>query len=693
MNFRRSFLLIGLIAILPFATLNAQDKKALELTDLMKFKQIQSPSISEDGKWVTFAAVPDRGDPEVVVYSANGKEKYLIPQGKSPVISSNGLWVAAVHAVPAEKLLKAKPGKAGDLKSGMVLLNTSTGDQTLYENIKSFTFSNDGAWLISLSSKETEVSKKEKGDKKNGDGAKPGTTLQLLSLEKDVTDTLAFVTSYALDSLSQHLAYVVADTNQVGNGVFSVDLSDQDLSPSTLYADSGVWADYLSWNNRSGQLAFLGGTSDEKGKKADAELFLWSPGAESAKVALNNSDLEADWTVYHTNKLHWTKDGKRLFLGIKPSSEIIPAEEEKADSLVNIFSEEDILSKRTVDVWHWNDPYINPNQKIRWKREKDRTYMGVYYPGEDRFVPLASREMPDLSISEADNYLVGSSSIPYAKRTTWDGRYSDYYLVDINTGEKKLVIKEQEHSVRLSPDGKFLVYYKDSHWYLVETSTQNSRNLTEDLKVPFADEDWDYPADVPGYRGGQWLDGSEAVLIYDKYDIWQFPTSGGEPVCLTEGLGRAEKYQFRIRILDKEKSFLESGEKVLVTAYHDLEKHTALYSMKAGAPGVTPIMEGAHKYSLIAKARNADQILFSRQSYTEFPDLWVSDAKFKKPLKLTDVNPQVSDFAWGDAELVEWNSIDGTPIQGILIKPGNYEPGKEIPRTGLLLSFFYQPPL
>ncbi len=77
----RSFLLIGLIAILPAASLDAQDKKALDLTDLMKFKQIQSPSISDDGKWVSFASVPDRGDPEVVVYSATGKEKYLIPQG------------------------------------------------------------------------------------------------------------------------------------------------------------------------------------------------------------------------------------------------------------------------------------------------------------------------------------------------------------------------------------------------------------------------------------------------------------------------------------------------------------------------------------------------------------------------------------------------------------------------------------
>jgi dipeptidyl aminopeptidase/acylaminoacyl peptidase len=683
MNLKRSFLLIGLILIFLVISLIAQDKKALELSDLMKFKQIQSPSISDDGEWVAFASVPDRGDPEVHVHSTSGIEKFLIPMGENPVISSNGKWVAAVHAVPAEKSLKAKPGKSDELNSGMVLLNTSTGEQTVYEQIKKFTFSNDSKWLISHSSEENGSSKKKNGD---GNGSKPGTTLQVLSLENSLTDTVAFVSHFALDSISEHLAYVVADTNRAGNGVYSLDLSNQDFNPQVLYSDSSVWASNLSWNNRSCRLAFLGGTLDEEEKKAETELFLWFPGKKSAEVALKNSDLEEGWTLYHTNQLRWTKDGQRLFLGIKPASEIILPEEEKADSLIDIFSEDDILSKRTVDVWHWNDPYINSNQKKRWKSEKDKTYTGVYYLEESKFVPLASTEMPGLSISETDNYLVGSSSIPYAQRTTWDGRYNDYYLVDLKTGEKRLAVQEQQHSVRLSPDGKYLVYYKNKDWYLVETATLNSRNLTQDLEVSFADEDWDYPADVPGYRMGPWLDGSEAILLYDKYDIWQFPTSGDKAVCLTEGVGRASSYQFRVRILDREQRYLEKGEKVFLSAYHDLEKHTALYSMKAGTPGVSPILEEEKKYTLIAKAREADQILFSRQSYTEFPDLWVSDNKFKKPLKLSDVNPQVSDFAWGDAELVEWNSIDGTPLQGILIKPGNYEPGKEYP----VLVYYYR---
>jgi len=141
-------LLIALITFLALTTLHAQEKKALELSDLMKFRQIQSPVISDDGKWVAHAAVPDRGDPEVMVYSTGGEKKLSIPLGKNPVISGNGRWVAVVQAVPADKLLKAKPDQAKKLKSGLVLLNTSTGEQSVYESIKSFSFSNDSQWLI-----------------------------------------------------------------------------------------------------------------------------------------------------------------------------------------------------------------------------------------------------------------------------------------------------------------------------------------------------------------------------------------------------------------------------------------------------------------------------------------------------------------------------------------------------------------
>jgi len=630
-------LLSSLILSLFALGITAQQKRAMELTDIMKFEQLRSPAISENGQWVVHAAVPDRGDPRVLVYSTDGEVRYELPGGKDPVFSRDGNWLAATRTVPASELLVSDRGKEPEPKTGMLLLNTSTGKKYSFDMVKSFAFSNNSKWLIYHNySKST----KKKEDKINNGKLQAGTTLTIMELEVGKRDTLAFISAYAIDSISQHLAYVVSDTGGLRNGIFSLALSASSRTPLSLYADSSAWAGNLNWNNKTGQLAFLAGVTTEKGEKGDADLYLWSPGNKKARQVLSDNELQKEWKIWHSNKLRWSKDGERLFLGTRPAAEIPEPEEKKADSLKNLYNNEDILAERTVDVWHWNDPYINTHQKKRWENEKNRTYTGVYYADEDRFVQLADPEMPDLQISENDQILLGSSSIPYAKRVTWDGRYSDYYLVDLARGDKKLVLSAHQGRPSLSPDGLYLSWYEEGDWYLMELATRQSRNLTSGLGLPFANEDWDYPEDTPGYGLAGWLDRSEALLVYDKYDIWQFPSAGGDPVCLTEGKGRTEKLQFRIRRLVQELPYLESGEQLLLSAYHDLEKYTAVYQMKAGKAGVSALLEEPKKYTLLARAREADRLLFSRQSYTEFPDLWVTDLKFKKPRKLSDLQAQ-----------------------------------------------------
>ncbi len=663
--------------------LAAQEKRAMELTDIMKFQQLRSPSISQDGQWVAHAAVPDRGDPRVLVYSTDGKVQYNLEGSKDPVISNDGRWVAAIKAVPATELLVSDRGKNKGPKTGLLLLNTTSGEERTFEDVKSFTFSNNSKWLVFHHHGDKE--EKKEGEKKN-EKLQAGSTLSMMDLGEGSLDTFSFVSTFAMDSVSQHLAYVVTDTSALGNGIYTLSLMDRSTTSKVLYADSSAWAGALNWNNQTGVLAFLAGLTNKKGEKEDSDLYLWSPGEQEAMLVLSDNELQEDWKIWHTNKIQWSKDGKRLFLGTKPGSEILEPEEQKPDSLKSLYSNEDILADRTVDVWHWNDPYINPQQKKRWENEKNRTYTGIYYPADDRFVQLADMEMPEIRITESSQTILGSSSVPYAKWVTWDGRYSDYYLVDISSGKKEKVITAHQGRPSLSPDGKFLSWYKNGDWHLMDASSIESRNLTESLDVPFADEDWDYPEDTPGYGVADWLNASEALLVYDKYDIWLFPTAGGDALCLTEGKGRAEKLQFRIRKLDREKLFLESGESLLLTAYHDLKKYTALYSMKAGKAGVNLLVEEQKKYTVVAKALEADMLLYTRQSYTEFPDLWVTDLKFKKPKQLSDLNAQTQGIAWGEAELVEWSSLDGTAMQGILIKPGNYEPGKKYP----VLVYYYR---
>lgn len=692
MNSYQRILVPGLL-ILLVSGISAQDKKALTVDDLMKFRRIESPSISDEGKWIVYATRPDRGDPEVLVCSTDGKKQYTIERGEKPEISGDGNWVAAIQAVPAIEKLKSK--KDDELKQGLVLLNTLSGEQEVIERVSSFSFTNDSRWLAYQNyqeeeKKDTSRVEGEKKPSKTPSRKDPGTMLVLRSLGSDKGLEYSFVKDYSIDSTSTYLAYCVSDTSGAGNGIYIVNLMQPDEGPVTAYADTNAWGDPLSWTRRTHTLAFIAGKLNNEDKRDEAGLYLWSPGKNTAELALDDSVLASGWKVYHQNYLSWTKDGERLFVGIKPASEIIPDEEEDKDTMPDLFDTEKILAERELDIWHWNDPLIIPNQKVLWNRVKDRTYTGVYYPVSKSFVQLADTLVPDFRVPENPVRGLVSSNLPYSKKITWDTRLTDVYLVDLKTGERRMILEEFRGNPNLSPDGQKVVYYREGDWYLLDAESLLTINLTAALSqsygISFSDEDHDYPEPAPGYGTGGWVNGSQAILIYDKYDIWQFSSDGSQPVCLTGGKGRAEKYQFRIRDLDPESEDLRNGQKVLVEAYHDLKKFTAVYSLTIGKVGTTQLAEEAGKFSLISKAKNEDRILFTRESYTEFPDLWVSKSDFKKPLKLTDVNPQVSEFAWGKAELVSWSNMDGRFMQGVLIRPGNYQAGKKYP----VLVYYYR---
>jgi dipeptidyl aminopeptidase/acylaminoacyl peptidase len=48
-------------------------------------------------------------------------------------------------------------------------------------------------------------------------------------------------------------------------------------------------------------------------------------------------------------------------------------------------------------------------------------------------------------------------------------------------------------------------------------------------------------------------------------------------------------------------------------------------------------------------------------------------------VRLSDANPQVAGFQLGEYETIHWKSTDGQMIEGILIKPVGYKPGKRYP--------------
>src|SRR5262249_31564797 len=56
-------------------------KKVLTQSDWDKWKSINAPALTPDGKWAVYTLVPQVGDGEMVVRSTSGSTEYRVPRG------------------------------------------------------------------------------------------------------------------------------------------------------------------------------------------------------------------------------------------------------------------------------------------------------------------------------------------------------------------------------------------------------------------------------------------------------------------------------------------------------------------------------------------------------------------------------------------------------------------------------------
>jgi dipeptidyl aminopeptidase/acylaminoacyl peptidase len=79
------------------------------------------------------------------------------------------------------------------------------------------------------------------------------------------------------------------------------------------------------------------------------------------------------------------------------------------------------------------------------------------------------------------------------------------------------------------------------------------------------------------------------------------------------------------------------------------------------------------------KAKDADMLMFSAARFDQFPDVWVANTGFQSPRRMSSGDAQRTAYNWGTSELIRYKSKDGIPLQGVLIKPDNFDPKKKYP--------------
>jgi len=666
MNKMIRFLLVAVFT-LPIIALQAQEgKKVLTLDDYTKWNRIVSAGLSNDGVWASYGYKPLKGDDTLFFRNLNTGKVMSKPYCTNPSFSLNSQWVSYFRNMP-EKKAEALRKSSKKVYRTAVVMNLAAGKEEEFDRAESVQFSPASNILAVKTVAE-------------GTGYK-GSDLILKSLSEGWILNIGNVKEFRFNRQGSMLAYLVDAAGALGNGIYIFDIATQrtrSLDTDSLEYSSLIWDDDMlyrsEWGTKGTAIAALKGHADEKLNQRINKLVivknLGQP--EPVKTVFNPAEAGSfpkGFVLSEFGNLSFTLAGNGVMFGIKEQTEKLKL---SRDTIAN------------VDVWHYADEEIQSVQMIQAAGERRSTFRAVLWLDNMSVVQLSDDSMESVTMNRTGLTGLGRDPSPYASDVDWGGSSSDFYIVDGRTGARTLVVKKIARSMGLSPDAKYFLYWDGAHFMNYDVTKKTTTNISQKVNVSFFDKDEDHPFPNPSYGITGWTADGKSVIVNHQFDLWQVSLDGSGGQNLTGSYGTENEIVLRMVRFD-DSPFIDLKKPYLLSTYGEWTKKTGYSKLVPGKAPQTLVYEDA-SLSRPAKAFTAERYLFTKQTFADFPNYYVSGPAFTDMKKITDANPQQAEYGWGRSILVDFKNSNGDRLQATVTLPAGYEPGKKYPA----LVYFYE---
>lgn len=722
-------------------------KKPLDHSVYDGWQSIGERMISNDGKWVVYTITPQEGDNELVIQSADATYKKSVPRGYNAVITEDSRY-AVFKIKPFFKDTRdarIKKKRPDDMpKDSFAVVELGKDSVWKVARVKTYrTPEKEAGWVAyhlekGIEKKEVPAKKPESNDKKitdslnrvidslhqvietmpkkkkknkdeeealttdsglpaqdsyDAEGDEPaagpvdaGTDLVLRNLITGQEKTFMNVLEYYFSKTGGKLLIEQAKNPKDSLSKNAVTLYDLKEAKAIVLSKGGNDFKNFTFSEDGAQVAYVA-ERDAKPKELQKFYRLWyyKTGMDSASLLAdkNSVGMQLGMTISEFGNISFSKSGNRLFFGTAP---IQPP---KDTTLIDI----DLVK---LDIWHYNDDYLQTVQLNRLQRDLQANYLAVYHLDKSTLKQLGSKEIPTIyPTNEGDgDRFVGVTDFGKRIESQWAGNTKkDIYAIDVLTGEKKLVKKDMEGIITpsfISPTGKYIMWYDSKARNYLAWDGDSTRNITKKIKYPLWNEEHDSPSDPPPYGIMGWLEGDSAVYVYDKYDVWKVDAGNPKtPITFNSINGRKNKTIYRYLRTNSEERSIASGQDLLFRVFNEVNKSASFFRTSISGNDLPSLIAmSAVSFGPVSRARDSRVYIFTKESYSASPDLNLNtlSSQLAYDVKLSSINPQQKEYNWGTSELYKWKAFNGKPAEGILYKPEDFDPKKKYP----VIFYFYE---
>ncbi len=723
-----------------------QSKKPLTHAVYDGWRSVGERLLSNDGQFAVYTVVPQEGDGELVIQNVNTRYKKVISRGYGAVITDDSRYLVFrikpfFQDIRQGRIKKKKPDELP--KDTLGILELGKDSVIRIARVKSFRVPEKGSgWLAwhqekplpdtakkkavidsaklyregllkaadsvirrSIDSVKGKLSREQilqaaekaaqliykaqkdallqdaDGDEGSGGAGSEGTDLVLRNLSGGKDRLFKSVSEYAFDKKGKRLLVKTTKNPKDSTSKALLMLHQLATDKTDTVMKGFNDAKQFAFDEEGVQFSFVAERdSSSKALQKFYKLWYYTAGRDSAVVLAdrNTTGMKLGSTISENRLPVFSKNGKQLFFG---TAAVRPP---KDTTLVD-------FELARLDVWHYNDDYLQPAQLRQLDNELKRSYLAVVRPGENKIVSLSDENAESVGLVDEGNasWVIGTSTKGNRKAVQWDTdeKYTAFVISTLD-GSRKKIKENTVANFDASPSGKYVYWYEvpAKQYFVYDVATQITRNISAGITEHLYDDEDDHPRTPPGIGDMAWSENDEYYFVCDRYDIWRIDPSGNTPpVNFTMGWGKKNRTILRYQTTDREERFLKKDQVLTLRSFNRDSKYNGFYRISnSGSAEPVKLNAGGFTLGQLVKAKNANAYLFSMASIASNELVYSTD--LRQVEQLTNIASQQKEYNWLTVELRKWKLPNGKMAEGLLYKPENFDSTKKYP----VIFYYYE---